>query len=505
MLLSPPRMDVRAWLALALNGPIAMLALAAAVTHEGVLRLVGFGLVLVLGPSLALSVRSVKASLRGANDRLELSPARPLDHLLLIAFFLGLAGACAVLLTAAIRFRLDSGTILLGLGVAGPPLGVITALYILVHMFRPVPGLRADHDGLLIKATGEVLAWKDVEQIRLRHRWVRLSELRIVVRHVSGVLIVRRVPVPIGFPPGALPRVLRYAKARMAGLEPAGFAQPVQEPEARRWQRAVHRTIDEHLQEMAREAEARADVAGPEARLGREHEGRQRQEPVLVGLAGGPGDGAAGTGADVDEVVDGAGGGAPGEIEAEAEVLQQPGLEADEDGGPDIRIVERRAEGFEGEESPWMGFALGQGPGGDGRGGRKAAEGQGVVEQGGGPGPGGFEAGRAELVGDAGAVAGDDAGAGLEHGLEPAPRPAGDVGGIAAVGGGEQLDDGPALTEGPRREHEGVVLEFHQRDPEAAEAIILTQAYEAALAELKALAEQYRAEMVEREPDLRRA
>jgi hypothetical protein len=501
MLRSPPRLDVRAWLSLALNGPVALLAMAVAATYDGAPQLVAFGVVMVLAPALALSVRAVEASLRGAHERLELAPARPLDHLLLIGFFLGLAGASAVLLAAAIRFRLDGGSIVWGLGVAGPPLGLVTALYVLVHMFRPAPGLRADYDGLLIKATGEVLAWKDVEQIRLQHRWVRLSQLRIVVRHVSGVLIVRRVPVPIGFPPGALSRVLRYARARMAGLEPAGFAQAVEEPDARRWQRAVHRTIDEHLEEMAREAKASPDVAGAQTRLGAEQEGRQGQEPVLVGLASGGADGAAGAGADVDEVVDGAGGGALGEVEAEAEVLQQPRLEADEHRRPDVGVGEGGAERFEGQESPWMWLAFGQGPGGDGRGRGEAAERQRIVEQGRGPGADGLQAGRAQLVGDAGAVAGDDPGPGLQDRLQPPAPAAGHVGGVAAVGGGEQLDDGPALAERPGGQHEGVVLEFHQRDPEPGEAIILDAEYEAALAELKALAERYRAEMVERQPD----
>lgn len=502
MLLTQPRLDVRAWLALAVNGPVALLALAVAATNAPPLSLVALAVVMVSTPALALAVRALKASERGWGERMELRPATLFDHLLLIAFFLGLASACGLLLRTAIDYRLEDAPIVWGLGVAGPPVGLIIALYIAGHAVRPAQGLRADEGGLQIIATGEVLAWDAIEKISLRPRLTRLAEIRIVARHASGVLVVRRVPAPIGFPPGALPRLLGYAKARMAGLEPASLTQALQEPDARRWQRAVKRSVDEHLEEMAREAKARADVAGRKAGLGGEQEGRERQEPVHVGLAGLAADRAPGARADVDEVVDGARGRALGEVEAEAQVLQEARLEAHEDRRPDIRVREGLAQGFEGEESPWMWLALGERPGGHGGGGGEPREGQRIVEQGRGPLAHGLEAGRAELFGHPGAVAGGHPAAGLEHGLQPPRGAAGDVGGVAAMTGREQIDDGAGLPEGPRGEHEGVVDEFHIAKLGGPEAEIqppgedMSEAFEAALDELKTLLADYQASLV---------
>src|SRR6185295_9468887 len=98
---------------------------------------------------------------------------------------------------------------------------------------------------------------------------------------------------------------------------PSRVGQPVDQPKARRGQGAVDRVEDELLQEVGGEVETGADVALFQPRLAGEQEGRQGQHAVLVGLAGGPGDGAAGLGTDVDQVVGGPGGGALGEVEAE--------------------------------------------------------------------------------------------------------------------------------------------------------------------------------------------
>ena len=60
----------------------------------------------------------------------------------------------------------------------------------------------------------------------------------------------------------------------------------------------------------------------PEAQEAQEaqeaREGREAQEAVAVGLAGGPADGPARPGRNPDEVVDGAGRRAAGEVKAEA-------------------------------------------------------------------------------------------------------------------------------------------------------------------------------------------
>src|SRR5690606_18469340 len=108
-------------------------------------------------------------------------------------------------------------------------------------------------------------------------------------------------------------------------LEPPLLTQLVEQPHPGRRDRPVLRMEDELLEEVAGQGQAGADIAGAEAGLGAEQEGRQVEQLVGVGFAGLAADGAAGAGADPDEVVDGAADGAAAEVEAEAEILQQAG------------------------------------------------------------------------------------------------------------------------------------------------------------------------------------
>ncbi len=66
------------------------------------------------------------------------------------------------------------------------------------------------------------------------------------------------------------------------------------------------------------------------------------------------------------------------------------------------------------------------------------------------------------MVRGPGAVVGDDPGAGLQEGLHAPRRAAGDEGGVAAVGLGQQVDDHAGVAMGPRRQDEGLFVEFHQ-------------------------------------------
>ena len=308
--------------------------------------------------------------------------------------------------------------------------------------------------------------------------------------------------IPLGLAVGA--HLLRLAFRPL--LETAPVAQAFQQPDAGRRQGPVERAEDVLLKEVAGEVEARADIAGLQARLRREYEPGQGQQPVLVGLAGLAADGAPGARADIDQVVDGAGGGAFAEIEAEAQVLQQPGLEAHEDGRPDVGIGEGGREGLERQEGAGMWIPLRKRAGGDGGGGGDSGQGQGVVEQGGGPLPHRLQSRRAKLFGDPGAVSNRGAGADLEVRPDPPRGAAGHMGGVAAVAGGEQVHDRPGLAVGAGREHEGVVYEFHriklwvpapeiQRELEEQAGKM-----DAALGELRGLLDVYRAQVVEPTP-----
>lgn len=414
MQLAPPRLNVGAWFALAAAGPAAMLAVAAAATHEGATRDAGLWAAAMLAPAIALALHMLERRRRAG-------PA-PADQALTSAFALTVSEAAAVLLS--------------------------------VLMGAPLPG-QAVASGLAVAA--------------------------IPLAGAVGLDLLRR----------ALPHF---------SLQPTGLAQTLQQPDAGGRQGPVEWAEYVRLEEVPGEVEAGGDVAGAEPALSREQEGGQRQEPILVGFARLAADGAPGARADVDEVVDGPGGGAPGEVEPEAEVLQQARLEAHEHGGPDLRMEQRPAERLEGEEGPRMWLPLRKRPGGHGRRGGHPRQRQWIVEERCRPLTLGLKDRRAQLFGDAGPVADQGAGAGL-HVWPHAPRIAtGDVGDPTAVPGGEQFDDGAGLAVGAGREHEGVVGEFHRiklwapadeiQPPESnpAEAA----AYDAALGELKELLAVYR-------------
>lgn len=243
--------------------------------------------------------------------------------------------------------------------------------------------------------------------------------------------------------------------------EADGLAQPVEQPDARGWEGPVQGAEDESLEEVARQLQSRPDIAGLQTGLGRQHEWREGEQPVLVRFSRLATDGPTGPRADIDEVVDGARGGAFREIEAEPQLLQQTGLKTHEDRWPDVRVGEGGGEGLEGEIRPRMRLTLRQCAGGDGGGGGDAGEREGVVEMLRWPLPHRLKAGRPELALDAGAEGDGGLGAGLEERAKAPRGAAGDVGGVLAVTGGEQLDDGAGLAMGAGGQHEGVVDEFH--------------------------------------------
>lgn len=280
--------------------------------------------------------------------------------------------------------------------------------------------------------------------------------------------------------------------------ETAGLPQAVEQPDARGWQGAIEGAEDEGFEEMARQLQARPDIASFQPGLGRQHERRQGQQPVLIGFSRLATDGPAGARADIDEIVWRARGGALGKVEAEPQLLQEARLEAHEHRRPDVRMGEGGAERLEGEIRPRVRLALRQCPGGDSGGGGDAGEREGVVEMLRWPLPHRLQAGRAELALDAGAEGDRGPGAGLQEGTQPTRAAAGHMGGVLAVLGGEQLDDGAGLAMSAGGQHEGVVDEFHagKLGPPAAEIQPHDPAYppelETALDELFGLLERYR-------------
>ena len=416
MLIAPPRLNVGAWLTLAVAGPTLMLAAALGATSGGLARSAGMWEAVLLAPAVALALRSL--------ERRRAIAAQGPERFLIAAFGLSVAEASGVLMAVLLGAPLAGQAVACGLTVAAAPLALAVA---------------AD--------------------------------------------LVRRA-----FPDFS--------------LQPTGLAQSLYQPDAGGRQGPVERAEDVLFQEMAGQLKARADVAGPQPRLGGEQEPGQGQQAVLVGLSGVAADSAAGAGADVDQVVEAAGGGALAEVEAEAQLLEQPRLEADEDRRPDLGHEERRAERLEGEEGPRMWLPLRKRAGSHGRRGGNPRERQWIIEERCRPLTLGLQGRRAQLFADPGPIADEAARAGLEIGPHALGAAAGHMGGIAAMLAGEQLHDRPGLAEGAGREHEGVVGEFHRiklwapaeeiQSPISDAAV----AMDAALAELRSLLAAYKSKVV---------
>lgn len=416
MLIAPPRLNVGAWLTLAVAGPTLMLAAAASATSGGAAQWAGLWVAVLLAPAVALALRS----LEHRRSRAAQGPER----VLVAGFGLSVAQASGVLLAVMWGAPLSGQAIACGLAVAAIPLGLAVPFELIRRAFPDF------------------------------------------------------------------------------SLEPTGLAETLHKPDAGWRQGPVEWAENVRLEEVAGEVEAGADVAGAKAALGREHEAGEREQPVLVGLAGVAADGAAGAGTDVDQVVDGARGGALGEVEPEAQVLEQTRLEADEDRRPDLGNLEGRAQRLEGQEGPRMWLPLRKRPGRDGGRRGQPRQRQWVIEERCRPLTLGLQGRRAELFGDAGAIADEAARTGLEMGPQALGGAAGHVGGIAAMLAGEQFDDRPALAEGAGREDEGVVGEFHriklwapadEIQPPISDAAV---AMDVALAELKALLADYKSKVV---------
>lgn len=416
MLIAPPRLNVGAWLTLAVAGPTLMLAAALGATSGGLARSAGMWEAVLLAPAIALALRSL--------ERRRAIAAQGAERFLVAAFGLSVAEASGVLMAVLMGAPLPGQAVACGLTVAAAPLALAVAADLLRRAFPDF------------------------------------------------------------------------------SLQPTGLAQSLHQPDAGRRQGPVEWAENVLLEEMARELEARADVARAEPRLGREQEAGQSQQAVLVGLSGVAADGAAGAGTDVDQVVETAGGGALAEVEAEAQVLEQTRLEADEHRRPDLGHEERPAERLEGEEGPRMWLPLRKRASSHGRRGGHPRERQWIIEERCRPLTLGLKGRRAQLFADPGPIADEAARAGLEVGPHALGRAAGDMGGIAAMLAGEQLHDRSGLSEGAGREHEGVVGEFHRiklwapaeeiQSPISDAAV----AMDAALAELRSLLAAYRSKVV---------
>ncbi len=173
------------------------------------------------------------------------------------------------------------------------------------------------------------------------------------------------------------------------------------------------------------------------------------------------GDGAAGAGGDVGEVFAGAGDGAGGEVQAEAEILEQAELPADQvrqqgDAGAGMGDQMQHAA-----ENAGVGLALRNCALGDGTGGGEDGERPGIVHSQGGAGVDELGGDGAELVGEAGGPAGLNEVAGLPKRGFGAGEAATGKAADGAVVFGEEGDDGVVLAIGAGGEDDAGGVDFH--------------------------------------------
>src|SRR5262245_13454333 len=227
-------------------------------------------------------------------------------------------------------------------------------------------------------------------------------------------------------------------------------------------QRKAARLQQEAVEEEAAEPQPVPDVGRRRGLVAlAAEEARQRQQPVLPGLAGGAADGAAGLGRDIDELVGGAHGGAARQVEAIAELVEETELEADEDGRPDAVIAQR----IEGDEERIMDarmrLALGQELEQRHQRG-EAGEAQRIVHQRAGPERDGLEREAAEMILGAGPPARHHDIAGLEHRSHGARAAAAHQPRPAAAALRQHLGDGRGLAMGPDIENDALLGPFHR-------------------------------------------
>src|SRR5262245_674828 len=189
--------------------------------------------------------------------------------------------------------------------------------------------------------------------------------------------------------------------------------------------------------------------------------GRQRQQLVLPRLALPPRHGTSRFRRHIDEIVGAATHGASREIETEAELPQQQQLEA-HDARSRAREVEQAVEHLvQRGMDVRMRVALRQQAAQRGEM-RHAVEGMGNAQERGRARVESFDRIVTEMLVEPRSPGGDDAIAGLQHRLQPRPRPSPNQAEMAPVRAREQLKDGIGLSMASNAEHDAFVAPLHR-------------------------------------------
>lgn len=224
---------------------------------------------LVLTPAVLLAFRMAAvvppevdpASLK----TLEVAPAARVDQALIAAAWLGVAGAFVVGLAAIDRFGLAGGLALKLVGIAGAALTALGATPVIAGLIRPWPLVELGQAGLKLTPT-RLIRWRDIDAAHVASLGVHRLVIRLKPspRDPGGPPQIVRVRLPAVLEPwmrsAATSLIARNLAA--ANSEAARLGQPVHKPKARRRHGAIKRIEDKRFQEVPREGEARAHVAG---------------------------------------------------------------------------------------------------------------------------------------------------------------------------------------------------------------------------------------------------
>lgn len=222
---------------------------------------------LVLAPAAMLSFRIGSVSAPDVDPAslrtLEVTPAPRIDQALIAAAWLGVAGACVVGLAAIDRFGLAGGLPLRLAGLAGAGLTTLGATPVIAALIRPWTVVEIGPAGLKLAPT-RLIRWRDIDEARIAslgvHRLV--IKLKPCPRDPGGPRQIVRVRLPPVLEPWMRNAAASLIERSLVASEPARLGEAVDKPKARRRQGAIKRIEDKRFQEVAREVEARAHVAG---------------------------------------------------------------------------------------------------------------------------------------------------------------------------------------------------------------------------------------------------
>lgn len=235
-------------------------------------RYAALAALLVLAPTALLAIRLGTVTAPDIDPAslktLEVAPAPKVDQVLIAAAWLGVAGAFVTGLAAIDRFGLEGGLPLRLAAIFAAGLMTLGATPVIAGVVRPLPEVEIGAAGVKLSAT-RLIRWRDMEEARIASLGVNRLQITLKPspRDPGGPAQHVVVRLPAVMEPWMRNAAATMIERNLLASESAGLGQAVDKPKARRGKRAIKRIEDKRFQEMAGQVQARADVAGSQARL----------------------------------------------------------------------------------------------------------------------------------------------------------------------------------------------------------------------------------------------